>query len=73
MKPKRADTRITATHVGGTRVCFKWPCGHFRTEDLAKRPLARRVPTEAGVKFLVRYWRDGLTGEPCPQCNRKRR
>jgi hypothetical protein len=67
---------IQVEHIGGTKVRFTWSCGHYRTEDLALRPLAKRIPTEAGVRFLVGWWsrNDGVhdSNDPCPTCKNRR-
>lgn len=69
----RYATKAKAEHVSGTRVKYTWPCGHYRTEDLnsERRPLARRVPTEEGVRILSRSWGDGVYVEACPTCAKK--
>jgi len=65
----------SAVYLGGCRVRFEWPCGHYRTEDLSgsHRPLARRIPSEEGVRFMVKRWAAGVYLGKCPTCHRMAR
>lgn len=71
-----SPSRASVEHIGGTHIRYIWPCGHFRSEDLngGHLKLSRRIPSEAGVKSLARYWRtenDRINAGPCPTCVKK--
>jgi len=54
----------------GNTLTYRWPCGYEKTEVFMVGPGRLRKPADAWqVKFLSRYWSDGVTYE-CPQCRR---
>jgi hypothetical protein len=69
-KRTRADVWGKGEYLGGTRVKYIWPCGHFRTEDLARKslPVYKRIPTAEGVRITARNWSEGMYLEQCPTC-----
>lgn len=72
------STRAWAEHLGGTKVRFHWPCGHVRTKDYGKGPIARRVP-EFWLRRVCRvggYWSIGQGGVHvglCETCSKRER
>lgn len=65
--------RASAEYLDGSRIRFTWPCGHRRTVDFSKRPLAKRMGPE-GSRLMARWWSGaggGVNAGPCPTCVRK--
>lgn len=64
--------RARAEHLGGTRIRYYFPCGHYQTIDHGKGPVAKRIG-EAGCRFIVKTWERGGVTADCPTCERKRK
>lgn len=72
----RRTVRARAEYLGGSRVKYVYPCGHYRTETLTQGgpgPRGREPMMPAMVKKLARYWGDGVNVKPCTTCARKQR
>lgn len=61
--------RATAEYLGGTKVRYTCPQGHKWTEDMGRKSLPRpKRLDESGVRWLARYWANGVT-VPCRRCD----
>ncbi len=62
-----------AEYLGGTKIKFIWPCGHYRIEDYSKKPIPKRMGV-AGCKMMAKYWDKDRGGHvylpPCPTCEK---
>lgn len=67
--------RAYAEYVGGSKIRYHYPCGHFRTETLMTGPRGRRVPMSPEMtKWHAHYWRkenNGVAVPPCSTCAAK--
>jgi len=72
--PKHLQPKVkgTAKYMGGSRVKYIWPCGHYRIETFTSG--SRPVSPVLTAKF-ARYWGDGRRGHiwlsACETCERR--
>lgn len=63
--------RARGEYLGGSDVKYTWPCGHWRRETVlngAPGPRGKKPMEPNMVRFLARYWHQGVQVGPCPTC-----
>lgn len=65
--------RGAAEHVEGSKVRYRWPCGHATVKDHSKGPASKRFG-EWAARFYVRYWSrsGGVNLPPCKRCKQRK-
>ena len=64
--------RAEAEYLGGSRVRYRYPCGHTvtRTLTVPARGGGRQPMNPSMVKRMATYWGEGqgVNVPPCPRC-----